>query len=181
MADQFLGEIRLVGFNFAPVGWALCNGQIMAIGQNTALFSLLGTFYGGDGRSTFGLPNLQGMAAVNQGNGAGLSPYQIGQTGGAAQVTLATGNLPAHGHTLPVSTATGTANVSPGPSSFLAASAARGGTPLYATPAEQTAMPATMLSGAVGLAGGGGSHNNLPPYLVLNYIISLTGIFPSRA
>ena len=179
MSDQFVGEIRAVSFNFAPVGWAFCNGQTLAISQNTALFSLLGTNYGGNGTSTFALPNLQGMAAISQGNGPGLSQYVIGESGGVAQVTLLNTSLPAHGHTLPVSTGTGVANQGPGPGSFLAASAPRGGTPLYATSA--TVMPATMSSSAVGAAGSSNPHNNLPPYLVLNYIIALQGIFPPRS
>src|ERR1700692_881972 len=104
MADQFVGEIRAVGFNFPPSGWAFCDGQLMAISQNTALFSLLGTFYGGNGTSTFALPNLQGSVPVHVGQGPGLSPYVLGQTGGTPTVTLITSQLPAHTHVLSAST-----------------------------------------------------------------------------
>src|SRR6476659_6582688 len=98
MSDQFVAEIRIFPFNFAPLGWALCNGQLMPISQNTALFSLLGTYYGGDGKSTFALPNLQGSAPLGQGQGAGLSDYVLGETGGEATVTLLTSEIPAHNH-----------------------------------------------------------------------------------
>src|SRR5580698_3658659 len=107
MSDNFVGEIRIVGFNFPPMGWATCDGQLMPISQNTALFSLLGTFYGGDGKSTFALPNLQGSAPLCMGNGLGLTQRVIGETGGSQTVTLLTQEIPAHTHTPPGSTAAG--------------------------------------------------------------------------
>src|SRR5271167_1356268 len=110
MADQFLGEIRAVGFNFAPIGWALCNGQLLPISQNTALFSLLGTQYGGNGTSTFALPNFQGNVPVLFGQGTGLSAYNIGQTGGATTVTLSTPQLPAHAHNVQCLAGVGNSN-----------------------------------------------------------------------
>jgi len=177
--DPFVGEIRLAGFNFAPLGWALCQGQLMPISQNTALFSLLGTFYGGDGRSTFALPNLQGSIPVGMGQGAGLSAYFLGQVGGESAVTLATQQMPVHSHTLPVSGAAGRVS-SPSPSSFLGATG-RGTKGIYASATQQTSSSATMASSAVGSTGGGQPHNNMGPYLVVNYMIALQGVFPARA
>ena len=179
MSDQFVGEIRVVGFNFAPVGWALCQGQLLPISQNTALFSLLGTFYGGDGKSTFGLPNLQGSIAIGMGQGVGLSSYVLGEIGGEPTVTLNVQEIAAHSHTLPVSAGAGRV-AAPSPSSFLGATG-RGAQGIYASSVQQTANPVTMSQSAVRQAGGGQPHNNMGPYLVMNYIIAMQGVFPARS
>lgn len=177
--DPFIGEIRLVGFSFAPLGWAFCQGQLMPISQNTALFALLGTFYGGNGTSTFALPNMGGSIAVGMGQGAGLSPYSLGQVGGSATVTLTSQQMPAHTHALPVNSASG-GITTPSPTTFLG-SAGRSGNHFYGTPADQAASPATMLPTMAAQAGGSQPHNNMGSYLSLNYIIALTGIFPPRS
>lgn len=167
--DPFVGEIRCFGFTFAPVGWALCQGQLLSISSNTALYSLLGTQYGGDGRATFGLPDLQGRVPVGQGQGQGLSPRAVGAKGGAETVTLTSGQLPAHQHSVAASSgATGKS-----PAGTIPAYTANGST--YGTTAD-LAMSPTMVGGA----GGGQSHDNLPPYLVLNWCIALQGIYPAR-
>ncbi len=182
MSDQFLGEIRLFGLNFAPQGWALCQGQLVSVSQNSALFALLGTQFGGDGRTTFALPNLQGRVMVGQGQGAGLSPYTVGQTGGSATVTLSLQQLAAHTHTLPTGTA-GSAPVLPSTSVYLAKTPGEGrepGAPIYATPATQSGSAVTMAASEAGTTGGSQPHNNMAPFLVLNYCIALQGIFPQR-
>ena len=169
MADNFVGEIRLVGFDFAPKGWALCNGQLLPISQNTALFSLLGTFYGGDGRTNFALPNLQGMTPINQGQGAGLSDRPLGEIGGESAVTLTTAEIPSHTHGL---LASATAGTTPQPG---------GGT--WAEPRALvygTSTGVSMNPGALAPVGGQ-PHSNLAPYLTLNYVIALLGIFPARS
>jgi microcystin-dependent protein len=173
MAEPFLGEIRLVGFNFAPNGWAFCNGQILSITQNTALFSLLGTTYGGDGMTTFALPNLQGRVAVHQGNGAGLSPYVIGEIYGVESVTLLVGQLPAHNHGVNASASKGS---KASPIGEYPASDAAGIT------AEYGPTPTGLMNpGMIVAAGGNQPHENRQPSLVLNYIIAIVGIFPSRS
>ncbi len=174
--DQYVGQIQLVPYHFAPTGWAFCTGQLLPIAQNTALFSLLGTYYGGDGTSTFALPNLQGRAALGQGQGPGLSSYLVGQSGGVATVTLLQSMVPSHAHTLPASTLPGHATA-PSPSVY-PATVARGEAKLYNQAATTNAA---MASGILSSVGGSGAHNNLMPYLVLNYIIALTGVFPSRS
>ena len=175
MADPFLAEIRVFGFNFAPVGWALCNGRIMSISQNTALFSLLGTTYGGDGISTFALPNLQGAAPLGADQGPGLSPRYIGETGGESAVALTTNQLPAHSHLVACSLFPVDSNSPAG--AYFAVSGARATSSGY-----QTAAPSVAMSpDAVGSTGGSQSHNNMPPYLGLNFCIALQGIFPSRS
>lgn len=174
MSDPFLGEVRCVGFNFAPVGWAQCDGQIMSISQNTALFSLLGTQYGGNGTSNFALPNLQGCVAMDFGNGAGLTPRDIGETGGSPTVTLLASELPSHGHTAQANSAAGTTPIAVG------AFFAKTGSPLTAE--YHAGGPNALMSpGALASVGGGQPHNNLMPYLVMNFVIALTGIFPSRS
>jgi microcystin-dependent protein len=176
MADQFVGEVRMFCGNFAPAGWALCNGQLLPISQNTALFSLLGTNYGGDGRSTFALPNLQGAFAMHAGGsaGPGLSARITGQTGGAETVALTTSQLPAHGHGMAAvsggTTGTPDATVSLAPTS--------NGSALYRAPDNVWLNTAP---GDIGASGGGAAHNNLPPYLAVTFIIALQGIFPARA
>ncbi len=176
MSDQFLGEIRMTGFNFAPIGWALCNGQILPISQYTALFSLLGTYYGGDGRSNFGLPNLQGVAPMDQGQGVGLSQRIIGETAGEPTVTLLLNQIPAHAHT-PHAAAAGNSGA-PGPTMAFAAGG-RGKPPAYAPYLSSAAV--SMAGAAVGFTGGNQPHNNLPPYLTVNFIIAMTGIYPARS
>jgi microcystin-dependent protein len=174
MADNFVGEIRVFPFNFAPNGWALCNGQLLPISQNTALFSLLGTQFGGDGKSNFALPNLQGSIPVAQGQGPGLSNYEIGESGGTATVTLSVSAMPSHAHTLPVSPTAGRINT---PSTSAVLGATGRGTPnVYAGSAT-----GNMAASSSGSAGGGQPHNNLMPYLVLNYCIALSGIYPARS
>jgi microcystin-dependent protein len=175
--EQFIGQILMVGFNFAPIGWALCNGQLLPISQNTALFSLLGTYYGGDGVSNFALPNLQGRVAVHQGNGAGLSPYVIGQAGGTENDTLLTANLPSHTHAA-------NCNNTPGPNTSPAggfwAEANSGGREPVATPAYAASSNAQMAGTAIGLTGNNVPFSIVQPYLCVNFIIALVGIYPSR-
>jgi len=177
--NPYLGEVRLVPFNFPPLGWAFCQGQLIAISQNTALFSLLGTFYGGDGRSTFGLPNLQGAVIIGQGQSPGLSLYELGEIGGTSSVTLLTSEMPAHSHNIPASAAASHGGV-PGPSVALG-SGGRGSQDLYVNASAQQTSPVTMAGNVCGTAGGSQPHNNLMPYLVLSYVIALQGIFPARS
>src|SRR5277367_6207520 len=168
MSDQFLGEIRVVGFNFAPYGWALCDGQILSISQNTALFSLLGTYYGGNGQSTFGLPNFQGNAPMHQGNGVGLTPRVIGETGGETSVTLLYTAMPLHPH-VGQNAAASTAGT-PGPT-VIFGGGGRGKEPAYAPASGPNTVQ--MSAKAVGTAGNNQPHNNMPPYLTVNFIIAL--------
>lgn len=176
MADQFVSEIRMFAGNFAPVGWALCNGQLMAISQNTALFSLLGTQFGGNGTTNFALPNLQGCAPLNAGNGAGLTPRVIGETGGSPTVTLLQTEIPAHTHIAQASTAGGVDSP---------AGAAWGESKLGKTPlnvyAASGANNVAMSPLALASVGGNQPHNNMPPYQCLTFIIALQGIFPPRS
>jgi len=172
MSEPFVAEIRIFGFTFAPTGWAQCNGQQLQISQNTALFSLLGTNFGGDGRTTFGLPNLQGDAPMGLGQGPGLTARVIGETGGESQVILTTSQMPAHTHTATCNTADGD-DYGP-PNRIWAPDAA--GNNLYATSANAQMAPAAIPS-----QGGGQAHTNLQPYLVLNFCIALQGIFPPRS
>jgi microcystin-dependent protein len=171
VADQFIGEIRIFGGNFAPVQWALCDGQLMAISQNAALFSILGTNFGGDGKSTFGLPNLRGAVPMDQGDGIGLTPRVVGETGGSTTVTLLQTELPAHTHLFQGVNALGELTT---PAGNLIAEQ-RTLEP-YATPAAGVAMGPQ----AIGPMGGNGPHNNMQPYLVLTFIVALQGIFPPR-
>ncbi len=170
MADPFIAEIRIVGFNFAPRGWAFCDGQLLPISQNTALFSLIGTTYGGDGRSTTALPNLQDRAPMHPGRGPGLTSRRLGQKVGIDTVTLVEAQIPSHKHTLRAY-ASGTSTANPGGSSL-------GNRPMYQT---STADLVDMASEAAGTTGGGQAHTNLQPYLTLNFCIALVGIFPSRS
>jgi microcystin-dependent protein len=182
MSNQFVGEIRPFGFNFAPTGWALCAGQLLPISQNTALFSLIGTYYGGNGTSTFALPNLQGSIPLGQGQGPGLSNYVIGEQGGSPNVTLLSSELPGHTHTLPVANAISSKTGTPGPGVYLGPTGSRTtAEPAYNTAAEVTGGFVNMLNTAVQPAGGNVPHNNMGPYLVINYCIALQGIFPARS
>lgn len=180
MSQPYLGEIRMVGFNFAPAGWQLCNGQTLPIQQYAALFSLLGTTYGGNGTSTFQLPNLQSRVPIHQGTGIGLSTYVIGQASGTENVTLLYNNMPIHNHTIGVSTANGSSTA---PSNNILA-VTNGGNDRAPSAGNldfvTTAANATMAPTAVSQAGGSIPHTNIQPYLVVNFIIALTGIFPSR-
>ena len=178
MSDAFLGEIRMTGFNFAPSGWALCDGQILAISSNAALFSLLGTTYGGDGVQTFNLPNLQSRVPIHQGNGLGLSQYVMGQSAGTESVTLLQNQMPQHNHLLEVSNASGTVS---DPTNALPAQI-NTGTPRSPNFVNAYTAGATgnMAVSAISLAGGNLPHNNVQPYLVVNFIIALQGIYPSR-
>lgn len=173
MSNPFLAEIRVMPYNFAPQGWAQCDGQLMPISQNTALFSLLGTNYGGDGRVTFGLPNLGGRFAMGAGQGAGLSPRVVGESAGQSYVSLLTGEMPAHGHGLMA----GTTPASTSPAGNVMAPTAVGGGNVYRAPG--TAAP--MAGVAIGAAGAGQPHENRQPYLALNFCIALQGIFPPRS
>jgi microcystin-dependent protein len=175
MADPFVAEIRIFGFNFAPTGWATCDGQLLPISQNTALFSLLGTIYGGNGQSNFALPNLQGRAPMHPGQGPGLSSHDVGEAGGSSTVSLLASEIPSHSHSLmgAGSTATKTAAVN---NSFARGSAIL---PYRAPPVGATL--ATLAAEAVSVAGGDQPHNNMMPYLTMNFCIALQGVYPSRS
>jgi microcystin-dependent protein len=174
--EPFLGMIAMFGFNFAPRGWAFCNGQSMSIAQNSALFSLLGTTYGGNGTTTFNLPNLQSRVPIGMGTGPGLSNYQIGQQGGSETVTLISTEMPQHNHLMTASGDGPTQATATGAS--LASQGRTGGTMpiIYASGAT---TPVNMAS-TTSIAGGSQPHNNMQPYLAINYSIATTGIFPSR-
>jgi len=179
MSDQFVAEIRIFAGNFAPNGWALCNGQLLPISQNTALFSLLGTNYGGDGKSSFGLPNLQGSAPLHAGQsqGPGLSQRLVGETGGEPNVTLLQTEMPAHTHNVNAKTTGGDVN-SPATAGAVWAKAHTGKTPINSYNNTGNAQMSPL---ALGLAGGSQPHNNMPPYLGLTFIIALQGVFPPRS
>jgi microcystin-dependent protein len=199
VSEPFLGQVSIFAGNFAPRGFAFCNGQILPISQNTALFSLLGTYYGGNGTTNFGLPNLQGRAPLGQGQGPGLSPYSIGEVTGTTTVTLNQNQVPSHNHLANCDSAIGTtvtlnqnqvpghnhlANCDsaigtlpdPGGHAWAAVAGGRGRPTLYATAPSGGPMSAQ----AIGPAGGNQAHNNLSPYLVVNFIIAMQGIYPSR-
>jgi microcystin-dependent protein len=182
MANPFLAEIRIFPFNFAPTGWALCNGQLMSISQNTALFSLIGTFYGGDGKVTFGLPDLQGAVPLHAGGGAGpgLSQYFLGETGGSETVQLLQSELPAHGHT-PHALLLGAAvaNIPDGNSVFAASNGGQAYVSATDGSGNPVSRPLTPMA-VVQPAGGGQPHTNLMPYVTLNFCIALQGVFPQR-
>lgn len=173
MADPFVAEIRIFPFNFAPRGWAWCDGQLLPLSQNTALFSLLGTTYGGNGKSNFALPDLQGRAPMHPGQGPGLSLHDLGETGGSETVTLLQSEIPAHAHALRASVEPGD-NRLPSPTVSLAVSTGAfayvGGSP----------PPVAMAPEALALAGGDAPHNNLQPYLTFYFCIALQGVFPPR-
>jgi microcystin-dependent protein len=174
MSQPFVGEIRMWGLNFAPVNWAFCNGQLLSIAQNTALFSLLGTTYGGNGVSTFALPNFQGISPMHQGQSPGTSNYPIGDTGGVPTVTLTSAQMPAHKHTLQ-------ADEEPAgdfdPTNDLVAGITAPNAFLYGPAAPPPNFLATQ---GVGTAGNDGPHNNMAPYLVLTFTIALNGVYPPR-
>jgi microcystin-dependent protein len=171
--DPFVAEIRIFPFNFPPKGWAFCDGQLMPISQNTALFSLLGTTYGGDGRSTFALPNMQGNAPMHPSQGPGLSLHDLGETSGTETVTLLQSEIPAHAHTMQASTQDGTDDHAQG--NLFAQGVGVG---MYI--ADNTGPFVTLNDNALTLAGGDQPHNNMQPYLTLNFCIALQGVFPPR-
>jgi microcystin-dependent protein len=177
MASPFVAEIRIFGFNFPPTGWAFCNGQLLPISQNTALFSLLGTVYGGDGKTTFGLPNLQGSAPLQQGQGQGLSLYDQGQSGGEESVTLLTSEIPLHVHTVISTASPGTQN---SPTGGIWAKATILRQPQTAYSDHGGGAVVAMSPQAYSIAGSSLPHNNMPPYLTLNFCIALQGVFPAR-
>ena len=172
MSNPFVGEIRMFGGNFPPVGWAFCNGQVLAISQNSVLFALIGTTYGGDGVTTFNLPDLRSRVPISDGQGSGLSNYVIGQNGGVEQVTLNTSNLPAHSHSVASDSGTGTAT---SPAGNVWANSV--GAKQFTAAGSNT----TLNPGAIGLSPGSSlPHENMVPILAVSFIISLFGIFPSR-
>ena len=172
MADAFVGEIRIFGCNFAPSGWAKCNGQLLPITQNAALFSIMGTTYGGNGITTFALPNLRGAAPLQAGQGSGLSARALGESAGQATVTLIETELPTHSHSVIGVDGAGTQQ-SPVNGRWAKASLARQPQNVYSNnPGGQTGVASFLASG------GGQPHNNMPPYLVLTFCIALQGIFP---
>lgn len=174
MSNPFVGEIRIVGFGFAPRGWADCDGQLLAVSQFDALFSLFGTVYGGDGRTTFGLPDLRGRVAIHMGSGPGLTPRAIGSKAGAEQVSLNAQQNAAHSHNWQATTA-GAQNTTAINNALAEASTdAYGNT----TPPQS---PVNMASSMVAVAGNGQPHDNLQPFQVLRYIVSLFGVYPSRS
>lgn len=171
MSDPFVAEIRIFPFNFAPKGWAFCDGQILPLSQNTALFSLLGTTYGGDGKSNFALPNMQGNAPMHPGQGPGLSLHDLGETGGSETVSLLESEIPSHSHALVASLSDGL-DTKPAAEQF-----AQGvGVQIWGTGSAN----ASLSDNALAPAGGDQPHNNMQPYLTLNFCIALQGIFPPR-
>ena len=173
MSTPFLGEIRAFGGNFAPVGWAMCDGSLMSIANNNALFALLGTTYGGDGQSTFGVPDLRGRSVIHQGTGPGLSNYGMGELLGVESVTVGTAQMPGHPHSF---SATTTAANSATPSASVVLAATASGFPIY----DGAATPVGLAPTAVSTVGGSQPHDNRQPYLAITYIIALEGIFPSQ-
>lgn len=172
MSEPFIAEIRIFAGNFAPRNWAFCNGQLLPISQNTALFSLIGTTYGGDGRTTTALPDLQGRAPMHPGSGPGLTTRQLGQRGGAETVTLIEAQMANHSHTLRATVSRG-ASSQPQGNAFNRSV----GDNAYNTPTNLAGMSAAMASST----GGGQAHNNMQPYLAINFIIALVGLYPSRS
>lgn len=173
MSEPFIAEIRIFAGNFAPRGWAFCNGQLLPIAQNTALFSLIGTTYGGDGRTTTALPDLQGRFPMHPGRGPGLTDRRLGERGGASTVALAQAQLPAHGHALQVASGPGAS----GTPSDAAVLAATGGPAVYGPASDLVPMS----DQAVAPVGEGAGHENRHPWLALQFIIALVGLFPSRS
>lgn len=173
MSNPFIGEVKLVPYNFAPRGWAECAGQLLPIAQNEALFALIGTTYGGDGQSTFALPDLRGRAAISMGQGPGLSIYAQGEQGGAENVTLSAGQMPSHSHQTRASSSIGN---QASPNGQHVAHSSFGLGYVYDGNADG-AMPASSVSAT----GGNQPHNNHQPYLVLTYVIALEGVFPPRS
>ena len=188
MSEPFVGEIRAFGFNFPPRGWSLCQGQLLPISSNSALFSLLGTFYGGDGRTTFGLPDLRGRAAIGQGNGPGLTPRSIGQKSGYEYVVLSTLQIPSHSHAVDTAQAELKCSVAPANQASpvgnsIAANASGDNTKRFSDqdPVAPLKSASVALSGTTGPTGGSREHSNMQPWLAINYSIALVGLYPSRS
>jgi microcystin-dependent protein len=177
MATPFLGQIQIVGFNFAPTGWATCDGQLLPISQNTALFAILGTTYGGDGQQTFALPNLRERTPLGAGQGPGLSFYDLGQADGSENVTLLAGQMPAHTHGLVGDGGVSGSGTPAGSEVFGVTKGAKPGAVNVYGPAANTAA---MDSSALSAVGGSQPHNNRQPYLGVLFIIAMQGIFPAR-
>ena len=175
MSEPFVGEITMFAGNFAPRGWAFCDGQLLAVSQNDALFSILGTTYGGDGRTTFGLPDLRGRAAMHAGSGPGLSTYRLGAKGGVEHVTLTTSQMPSHNHG--VESVSDTVGNQPSPGSHLPAAEAGASADLWSNLATDGDMKSSMIKNT----GGSKQHENRQPYEAVNYIIALVGLYPSRS
>jgi microcystin-dependent protein len=175
MSEPFIAEVRIWALNFAPRGWAFCNGQLLPIAQNTALFSLVGTIYGGDGRTSFGLPDLQGRAAMHPGRGPGLTDRRLGERGGAATATLTEAQMPSHTHKLQASTSDADSSSPAGNVPAKTAAPVN----LYRTNPGGAAFQDTAMETKA--AGGGQPHNNMQPYLGLNFCIALVGLYPSRS
>lgn len=175
MADPFVAEIRIFPFNFAPKGWAFCNGQLLPLSQNTALFSLLGTTYGGNGKNNFALPNLQGALAMHPGQGPGLSLHDLGETSGTETVSLLNSEIPIHTHSLMASNEIGE-DRKPAGEAFARST----GGPLYGPVPTTPAAPVAMAFEALAITGSSQPHNNMMPYIVLNFCIALQGVFPPR-
>jgi microcystin-dependent protein len=173
MAERYLGEIRMFCGNFAPAGWALCNGQLLPISQNTALFSILGTTYGGNGLNNFALPDLRQRFPMHAGTGPGLTPRDLGEQGGEQTTTLTAAQMPSHSHGMTAANATASVQA---PANAMLAKPVTISAP-YHDPAALAPSPA----GPLGTAGAGSAHNNLQPYLAVNFIIALTGVFPPRS
>lgn len=177
MSEPFIAEIRIFAGNFAPRGWAFCNGQLLPISQNTALFSLIGTTYGGDGRSTTALPNMQGRAPMHPGRGPGLTDRRLGQRGGAETVTLSEAQMPQHRHTARAVGRPADENDALG--RYWGATV---GSNSYIAPvAGEPPTPTTLADQALPAAGGSQAHNNMQPFLTMNFIIALVGLYPSRS
>jgi microcystin-dependent protein len=179
MSDPFLAEIRIVPFNFAPRGWSFCDGQLLPIAQNTALFSLLGTTYGGNGETTFALPNLQGRSPMHPGQAPGLSSHTLGETGGSDSVTLLTSQIPSHTHT--VTTSANAANTAGNSTTPTGKVWARYGREAGYSDAPADTDMAAGVTHTVNSTGGGQPHNNYSPCLTLNFVIALQGIYPPRS
>jgi microcystin-dependent protein len=178
MDSPFIGTIILFAGNFAPRGWALCNGQILSIAQNTALFSILGTTYGGDGQTTFALPNLQSRVPIGAGQGPGLSGYELGEQAGAETVTLTVSEMPAHNHVVEVSTSA--ADSATASNKFLANTNGLFGSDPVTVNTYNGNPGGTLAGGSISVTGSSLPHTNIQPSLAMNYIIALEGIFPSR-
>jgi len=176
MADPFVAEIRIFPFNFAPTGWAFCDGQLMPLSQNTALFSLLGTTYGGDGKSNFALPNLQGNAPMHPGQGPGLSLHDLGEVGGTETVTLLESEMPVHAHAIGRALAGNGDSTTPVNNIWAQAPFGRGSLAIY----HEAPPTGKMNAAPLGPAGGSLPHNNMQPYLTLNFCIALQGVYPPR-
>jgi microcystin-dependent protein len=182
MSNPFVAEIRILPLNFAPKGWAMCDGQLLPISQNTALFSLLGTTYGGDGKSNFSLPNLQGSAPMQQGQGPGLSFYGLGETGGSQTVTLIQSEMPLHTHAIACVDGSRISGEIGNPTNATLSKAAGGSPPnAYYPPPAPSGTSAQLNLNMLSIVGGNQPHNNMMPFLTLNFCIALQGVFPARS